>query len=83
MPSMRVEFDLYDVINALGHDQLRELIERAKKVLKEKPDPDVEPDQPPLDIAPDIGTRELVSVLSTRTLSRHALYVAREAGLPI
>lgn len=80
---MRIDFDLDDVIDACSHSQLRELIQKAKVVLKEEPDPDIEPDRPPLDIAPDVGTRELVSVLSTRPLSRHALYVAREAGLPI
>lgn len=86
MPEFTKTTDVYvsikDFVDACQADELSELIEVATRRLYRLGDDAC--DSIPYGIAPDIGQRELAATLSGVSLSRHALYVARErAGLPI
>jgi len=84
MPKITHRVSIHEFISACTHVELRQLVLAASDRLAmrgvsiEEPDVDAPPD-----IAPDVGIRELASVLRSGSLSRHAIYVARHAGLPI
>lgn len=88
MPSINVDVDLGVVILDCSRAELRNLIKHAQAELSAreakdagKPPPD--DDKPPQDIQPDVGRRELRGLIDRNfgSLSRHALYIARELGV--
>lgn len=84
MPMFKNQVSIQEFISACTPVELRQLVLAASDRLAmrgisiEERDVDAPPD-----IAPDVGICELASVLRSGSLSRHAIYVARRAGLPI